>query len=81
MDFIEDLRSSGFAKTKERLTKGFKDNVLVHFESREKFSQLVKTIAEKLSLQSAINRVNNYMETLNDRLFGINQKKKGNEQM
>jgi len=79
MDFIEDLRSNGFTKTKERLTKGFKENVLVHFESRENFSQLIKTIGEKLSLQNAINRVNNYMETLNDRLFGINQKKKGNE--
>ena len=71
VDFFLDLKQNGIKKATDRIKESFKNNVLVHFQSKENFSKLVNNLKERLSLKRISESVNSYLERLNERLFGV----------
>ena len=77
VDFFTSLKDDGIKKTVDRVKQSFNDNVLVHFKSKESIVNMVKSLKERLSLSNVTNRVNNFLESLNQRLFGLRKSQRG----
>ena len=53
----------------------------MHFQSRENFSELIRSVKERLSIEKISERVNSFVERLNDRLFGVQGRRKQADQV
>ena len=62
--FFEDLRGDGLKKIGQKIRDGIKNNVLVHFKSKDNFLKLVN----KFNLSRITDNVNTFLKRLNDTL-------------
>lgn len=71
--YINDLRSNGLTNLKEKVKNSFKNNVVVHFQSKENLKKMVSSLKERISIDRATQKINNWLEKVNNWAMGLDK--------